>query len=149
MLRMTFGSLRRWCAHVCSQPACRFRLDVTCLVILACSSESAMDMQEQCHLAMKAFLCTLYNRPCNATWGEIKPVCMYDCLAAYEACGFSVPERNLQCSEYLKAGWVVSHGLGLCVLTVCESNNYALMLSKIPILRLASADVRRRHRLWS
>ena len=64
--------------------------------------------QEQCHLAMKAFLCTLYNRPCNATWGEIKPVCMYDCLAAYEACGYLIPERNLQCSEYLKAGWVVS-----------------------------------------
>jgi len=66
--------------------------------------------EEQCHLAMKAFLCTLYNRPCNATWGEIKPVCMYDCLAAYEACGFSVPERNLQCSEYLKAGWVTYAG---------------------------------------
>ena len=66
--------------------------------------------KEECHLAMKAFLCTLFNRPCNATGGLIKPVCMYDCLAAYEACGYSKPQRNLQCSEFLKAGWVTYHG---------------------------------------
>ena len=66
--------------------------------------------KDECHLAMKAFLCTLYNRPCNKTGGFIKPVCMYDCLEAYRACGYNKPLRNLQCSGFLKSGWVTYLG---------------------------------------
>jgi len=81
--------------------------------------------KDECHLAMKAFLCTLYNRPCNATGGLIRPVCMYDCRQAYKACGYSTSHINLQCSEFLKSGWVTYAGdteYGLTVLNELDWN---------------------------
>jgi len=61
---------------------------------------------DKCYTAMKAFLCTLYNRPCNTTGGLVQPICLADCESAYSSCGFSNRYKNLQCGELIKAGWV-------------------------------------------
>uniref|UniRef100_A0A7S0DZF9 FZ domain-containing protein n=1 Tax=Hanusia phi TaxID=3032 RepID=A0A7S0DZF9_9CRYP len=63
-----------------------------------------------CQMAMKAYVCTLYFRPCNSTGGLVRPICLEDCLNAYRACGYPKGWRDLQCGEEIKAGWVTFQG---------------------------------------
>ncbi|EKX44784.1 hypothetical protein GUITHDRAFT_163447 [Guillardia theta CCMP2712] len=73
--------------------------------------------KEQCHIAMKMFLCTLYKRRCltatdtdqkSSTYGNnaIYPVCWSLCMNAYTTCDFGADSANLICGQYIKSGWV-------------------------------------------